>query len=190
MSENFFADYKKFVVIPKDEMRVGQEEFDPKDYAAYYILTLSLFDAQIPTWRDAGKYEIDVEKSIKSALGGINQLRRGSYHFQLLELDKFSNYFVLAVSSKTAIESGKEHERIGYIVQNILTNPFYVGQNWFKLTGDKGKRDRKLFCFSFKQYETAAQELSKVENSKPVPRKGEIKLIKSPMQREILSSLS
>jgi hypothetical protein len=189
MNENFFADYKKFIVIPEDEKRVVKG-FDPKDYAAYYILTLSIFDSHLSTWRDAAKYEIDVEKSIKTVLESINQQRQGIYHFQLLELDKFNNYFVLALSSKTKFEQGKENERIGYIVQNVLTNSFYVGQNWFKLTGDKGRVSRKLFCYSFKEYVTGAPDLSKMdetfETSKVMPRKGEIKLVKSSMKREVL----
>lgn len=50
MNENFFADYKKFIVVPEDETKVGKEEYDPKKYAAHYILTLSIFNSRIANW--------------------------------------------------------------------------------------------------------------------------------------------
>src|SRR5436305_7872698 len=149
MSENFFADYKKFIVVPEDENRVGKEVYDPKNYSAYYILTLSIFNSRISTWRDASKFEIDVEKSIKTVLLDFNQKQRGIYHLQLLELDRFKNYFILALSSKTKFEQEEENERISFIIDKMLTNPFYVAQNWFNLIGEKGRVERKLFYWSF-----------------------------------------
>jgi hypothetical protein len=190
MSENFFVDYKKFIVVPEDEMRVGKEVFDPKNYAAYYILTLSIFDSRLSTWRDASKYDIDVEKSIKTVLENFNKKQRGLYHLQLLELDKFTNYFIMALSSKTKFEPGEENDRISSIIDKMLTNPFYIGQNWFNLVGDKGRVERKLFCCSFKEYVVEKQDHpkkdEKYENSELIPINGEIKLIKSSLKREIL----
>ncbi|MGG3471438.1 hypothetical protein ABES02_28715 [Neobacillus pocheonensis] len=152
MIENFFADYKKFIVEPEDEKRVVNEVFDPKNYEAYYILTLSIFNSRLSTWKDASKFEIDVENSIKTVLLDFNQKQREKYHLQLLELDKFKNYFILALSSKTKFNPEEENDRISLIVNKILTNPFYVGQNWFNLIGEKGRVERKLFCYSFKEY--------------------------------------
>ncbi|MEH7118421.1 hypothetical protein V7128_13490 [Neobacillus vireti] len=181
MIENFFAEYKKFIVEPVEEKRADQEVFDPKHYAAYYILTLSIFDSRILTWKDASKMEIDVEKSIKAVLKDVNQKQRDKYHFQLLELDKFKNYFILALSTKTKFEPGEENKRIDYIIENILTNPFYVGQGWFNLIGEKGKVARKLFHCSFKEYAGEDQTPSKrkEEMSDVFPKNGEIKLVKS-----------
>jgi hypothetical protein len=181
MIENFFADYKKFIVEPEDEKRILNEVFDPKNYAAYYILTLSIFDSRISTWKDASKFEIDIEKSIKTVLRDFNQKQRESYHLQLLELDRFKNYFIVALSSKTKFNPGEEKNRITHIIDKILTNPFYVGQSWFNLIGEKGKVARKLFCCSFKEYVVEDQSLSieKYENiSEIVPINGEMKLIK------------
>jgi hypothetical protein len=191
MSENFFADYKKFIVVPEDENRVGKEVYDPKNYSAYYILTLSIFNSRISTWRDASKFEIDVEKSIKTVLLDFNQKQRGIYHLQLLELDRFKNYFILALSSKTKFEQEEENERISFIIDKMLTNPFYVAQNWFNLIGEKGRIERKLFCWSFKEYEIKNQDYSKMDEkyeniSEIIPKNSEIKLIKSSLKREIL----
>ncbi|KGM45737.1 hypothetical protein P9D43_28285 [Neobacillus niacini] len=191
MIENFFADYKKFVVIPEDESQVNNEVFDPKKYAGYYILTLSIFDSRLSTWRDASKFEIDIEKSIKTVLRNINQMQREKYHFQLLEIDKFKNYFILALSTKTRFNPGEEDDRIAYVIDRILTNPFYVGQNWFKLIGEKGRVARKLFCYSFKEYIAADLNQSKREDkyeniSELIPKNGEIKLIKSAQKMEVL----
>lgn len=160
MKENFFADYKKFIVIPENEKKVGKEEYDPKNYAAYYILTLSIFNPKITTWKEANKYEIDIENSIKTVLEDFNQKQYGTYHLQLLELDKFTNYFILALSIKTKFTLGEEEKRISEIVDKMLTNPFYVGHNWFNLIGEKGRLERKLFCCSYKEYryETVSHE--------------------------------
>ena len=191
MSENFFADYKKFIVVPEDENRVGKEVYDPKNYSSYYILTLSIFNSRISTWRDASKFEIDVEKSIKTVLLDFNQKQRGIYHLQLLELDRFKNYFILALSSKTKFEQEEENERISFIIDKMLTNPFYVAQNWFNLIGERGRVERKLFYWSFKEYKVENQEQSKIDEkyeniSEIIPKSGEIKLIKSSLKRDIL----
>jgi hypothetical protein len=191
MKENFFADYKNFIVVPEDNKRVVNELFDPKNYAAFYILTLSIFDSRLSTWKDARKFEIDIEKSIKTVLSDFNQNQRERYHLQLLELDQFKNYFILALSSKTKFNSGEEKERIPYIIDKLLTNPFYVGQSWFNLIGEKGKVARKLFCCSFKEYVWEYPNHSKGEEkyeniSELIPKNGEIKLVKNSPKREIL----
>ncbi|MBT2700392.1 hypothetical protein J7E79_23825 [Bacillus sp. ISL-40] len=191
MIENFFADYKNYIVVPEDEKQVGNEVFDPKNFEAYYILTLSIFDSRLSTWKDASKFEIDVEKSIKIVLRDFNQTERKKYHLQLLEFDKYKNYFILALSSKTKFNPGEEKDRINDLIDKKVTNPFYVGQNWFNLIGDKGRVARKLFCCSFKEY--MAQDLNhlkreeKYENiSEFIPKKGEMKLIKSSLKKDIL----
>lgn len=191
MIENFFADYKKFVVVPEDESQVTNEVFDPKKYAGYYILTISIFDSRISTWKDASKFEIDIEKSIKTVLRNSNQMQREKYHFHLLEIDKFKNYFILALSTKTRFNPGEEDDSIAYVMDRILTNPFYVGQNWFKLIGERGRVARKLFCYSFKEYVASNLNQSKREDkyeniSELIPKNGEIKLIKSAQKMEVL----
>jgi hypothetical protein len=191
MMENFFADYKNFIVVPEDEKQVLNEVFDPQNYAAFYILTLSIFDSRLSTWKDASKFEIDIEKSIKTVLGDFNQKQRERYHLQLLELDRFKNYFILALSSKTKFNPGEEKERIASIIDKLLTNPFYVGQSWFNLIGEKGKVARKLFCCSFKEYAGENPNHSKGEEkyeniSGLIPKNGEIKLFKNSPKRDIL----
>jgi hypothetical protein len=185
MSENFFVDYKKFIVEPKDKNRTI-EVYDPKNFAAHYILTLSLFNSRLVTWRDAGKYDIDVEKSIKTVVSEFNRKQQnGLYHLELLELDKFKNYFVLALSTKLKFKPEEENDRISYMIDKMLTNPFYVGQNWFNIIGEKGRVERKLFCCSFKKYSASNDEKYEKINE-IIPKSGEIKLIKSLPKRDIL----
>lgn len=191
MINNFFADYQKFIVEPENENRVGNEAFDPNNYASFYILTLSIFDSRLSSWKDASKFEIDVDNSIKTVLKDFNQKQREKYHLQLLELDKYKNYFILALSSKSKFNPEEENDRISYIIDNLLTNPLYVGQNWFNFIGEKGRVARKLFCCSFKEYEVEDQSHSKrdekYENiSELIPKNSEIKLIKNSPKREIL----
>ncbi|QIZ08094.1 hypothetical protein HFZ78_16265 [Priestia megaterium] len=191
MIENFFADYKNYIVVPEDERQVGNEVFDPQNFEAYYILTLSIFDSRLSTWKDASKFEIDVEKSIKIVLRDFNQMEREKYHLQLLEFDKYKNYFILALSSKTKFNPGEEKDRINDLIDKKVTNPFYVGQNWFNLIGDKGRVARKLFCCSFKEYTAQNQNHLKREEkyeniSEFIPKKGEMKLIKSSLKKDIL----
>ncbi|ULT59325.1 hypothetical protein L1999_12685 [Neobacillus drentensis] len=188
MMEDFFADYKRYIVEPEDEKRVENKVFDPKNFAAYYILTLSIFDSRLMTWNDASKFGIDVEKSIKTIVGDFNQKQSEKYHLQLLELDPLKNYFILALSSKTKFNPGEEKDGIAYIIDRFLTNPFYVGQGWFNLIGEKGRVARKLFCCSFKEYvwEGPNQREEKFENiSELIPKNGEIKLVKSSPKRDI-----
>ena len=95
----------------------------------------------------------------------FNQMQREKYHLQLLELDRFKNYFILALSSKTKFNLGEENECITNIIEKILTNPFYVGQGWFNLIGEKERVARKLFCWSFKEYVAKDQNNSKREEN-------------------------
>jgi hypothetical protein len=191
MSENFFADYKKFIVEPENSNLTYKDVYDPQNYAAYYILTLSIFNSRLTSWREASKYEIDVEKSIKTVLADFNKKQQGTYHLQLLELDKFKNYFILALSTKTKFEPNEENDRISIIIDKMLTNPFYVSQNWFNMIGEKGRVERKLFSWSFREYivpkdDTEIME-GKYENiSEITPKNGEIKLIKRSLIRDVL----
>jgi hypothetical protein len=152
MSGEFFANYKEFIKVPLEVQKVNQEEFDPKDYATHYILTLSLYDSLLSNWKETTKYEIEAKKSIEKVLKGFNKKQKGVYHLQLLELEDDKSYFVLSLSCKTKVEIEEAINRISYIIENIISNPFYVGQSWFRLIGDKGRIKRKLFCFSFKEY--------------------------------------
>ncbi|PLR91106.1 hypothetical protein [Bacillus sp. T33-2] len=152
MSENFFADYKNYIVIPLEEKKTGKKAFDPADYATFYILTLSLYDSLLTNWKDASKYEIEVEKSIKKVLEDFNRSQNGIYHLQLLELDDTQSYFVLALSCKDKIEKDEANDYIAYIIEKLLSNRFYIGQHWYRVTGERGRIERKLFCFSFKEY--------------------------------------
>lgn len=184
MNGNFFSDYKKFIVTPIDEKQKGKEAFEPKNFASHYILTLSIFNSRISTWKDANKFDIDVDKSIKMVLQEFNLKQHERYHLQLLELDKFTNYFVLALSSKTKFETKEENDRISFIVDRMLTNPFYVGQGWFNLIGEKGRVARKLFCCSFMKYEIENLDQSKKDRkfenvSEFIPKNDEVKLVKN-----------
>ncbi|PLT33424.1 hypothetical protein [Bacillus sp. V5-8f] len=150
MDGNFFADYKKFIVLPEEE--VSKEEYNPKDYASYYILTISLYDSLISSWREATKHEIDIEKSIETVLEEFNQRQKKAYHLQLLELGDTKPYFILALSCKSKFEDGETDARIFYFIDKMISNSFYVGQSWYKLIGEKGRVERKLFCYSFREY--------------------------------------
>jgi hypothetical protein len=191
MSGNFFADYKKFIVEPEDVNQAYKDVYDPKNYAAYYILTLSIFNSRLTTWRDASKYEIDVEKSIKTVLTDFNKKQQATYHLQLLELDRFKNYFILALSSKTKFEPEEANDRISYIVDKMLTNPLYVAHNWFNVIGEKGRVERKLFCWSYREYMVSNKDHLVIEEkneniSEIIPQSSEIKLVKRSLIRDIL----
>ncbi|NRD79166.1 hypothetical protein HPT25_17550 [Bacillus sp. BRMEA1] len=157
MNEKFFADYKNFIVVPVEEKQVGRKVFDPQNYEGHYILTMSIFNSRLSSLKDANKYEINIEKSIKAVLDDFNQRQSGLYYLQALEVDTYKNYFILALSSKTKFEPGEEYARISFVIDKLLTNAFYVGQNWFNLIGNKGRVERKLFSFSFKEYKAGSQ---------------------------------
>ncbi|MBD1383347.1 hypothetical protein [Metabacillus arenae] len=152
MNGDFFDNYKKFIMIPEEQNANQSREFDPQDYEAHYILTLSLYDSLISNWGEAIKYEIEVEKSIENVLEEFNSDQKGLYHLQLLELESDKPYFVLALSCKNKFENQEANDRISYILEKVISNPFYVGQGWFQFIGDKGRIKRKLFCFSFTEY--------------------------------------
>jgi hypothetical protein len=93
MSNHFFADYKKFIVIPKQDEKFSEKGFDPHEFASHFILTLSIFDPVISSWTEASKHEIEVEKSIEHVLDTFNQRNHGVYHLNLLELEEDKTYF-------------------------------------------------------------------------------------------------
>jgi hypothetical protein len=158
MNEDFFADYKNFIVVPEEEKQVGKEVFDPKNYAEHYILTMSIYDSRLSSLSDANKFAIDVEKSIITVLEDFNQKQQQVYHLKLLELDKFKNFFILSLSSKRKFEHGDENNQVSFIIDKMLSNPFYIGQKWFNLVGDKGRVERKLFSYSFKKYAVESED--------------------------------
>jgi hypothetical protein len=152
MSENFFANYKKFVVLPSKQQLVGNEEFDPTDYAAYYILTVSLYDSLISNWKDAHAYEIDSKKSIDIVINEFNEKQNGIHHLQLLEFENDKPYFVIALSCKNKIENAEENGIFSNYIQKSISNLFYIGQKWYRLIGEKGRVERKLFNISMKEF--------------------------------------
>ncbi|MBS4208048.1 hypothetical protein [Bacillus sp. FJAT-50079] len=156
MRTNFFANYKEFIIYPKEKEK--EKEFDPKDYATHYILTLSLNDPSISNWEEANKYEIEIEKSIEQVLEAFNTSQKGIYHLLLLEIEDDQSYFVLSLSCKTKIESQEANDHVSYIMDRIVSNPFYVGQSWFRLVGDKARGERRLFNYSFKEYTVSESE--------------------------------
>ncbi|MCM2533366.1 hypothetical protein NDK43_14355 [Neobacillus pocheonensis] len=152
MNENFFGNYKNFIVIPLEQHKVGKKSFDPNDYSSYYILTLSLYDSLILNWIDAKKYEIDVKKSIEKVVDEFNQKQKGNNHLQLLEFEDDKSYFVLALSNKTKIDNQEENGQLSNFIERMISNSFYIGQSWYKLIGHRGRIERKLFNFSIKEY--------------------------------------
>jgi hypothetical protein len=152
MSERFFADYKKYIVLPVDEQTVGKKVFEPQDYSSHFILTLSIFEPVISNWEQASKHEINVIESIEQVLSNFNEKCQGTYHLKLLELEEDKTYFVLALSCKEKIETEEAEFQISNIVEKMISNPFYIGQSWYKFTSEKGRVERKLFYFCFKEY--------------------------------------
>ncbi|WP_409300883.1 hypothetical protein [Peribacillus sp. SCS-155] len=152
MSENFFADYNKFVVLPDEQLKSLNKEYDPLDFVSHHIITMTLYDALLQQWSEAAKFEVDVEKSISAVLKEFNFRHKHTYHLKLLELDLSKSYFVLALSSKEKLENKEADSKIKYIIEKLLTNPFYIGQSWYKFIGERGRIERKLFCFSSKEY--------------------------------------
>ncbi|PGS51206.1 hypothetical protein [Bacillus sp. AFS041924] len=152
MTENFFANYEQFVVPPLYQIKREEQTFNPKDYAMYYILTVSLYDSLISDWNDAAKYNINVRKSIDHVLNDFNERKVGKYHLQLLEFENDKSYFVIALSIKNKIEKDKINEIISSYIEQLISNSFYIGQSWYWLIGQKGKRERKLFNISIKEY--------------------------------------
>ncbi|MCM3669387.1 hypothetical protein M3181_10310 [Mesobacillus maritimus] len=152
MSNRFFADYKKYIVIPREEHKFSDKGFDPHEFASHFILTLSIFDPVISSWKQASKHDINVEESITKVLDVFNQRNHGTYHLKLLEMEEDKTYFVLALSVKERIKPEHAEFEISDIIEKQISNPFYIGQSWYKFTSEKGRVERKLFCFSFKEY--------------------------------------
>lgn len=152
MDGSFFADYKKFVVLPAEEQKETLKEFDPRDYATHFVLTLSLYDALISNWSEAIKYGVHVESSLAKALEEFNRKEKGVYHLKTLEIEANKSYFVLALSSKDKTEHQDANDRISSIIDSMISTPLYVGQSWYRLIGQKGRMNRRLFSFSFREY--------------------------------------
>jgi hypothetical protein len=152
MSKSFFADYKKYIVIPDEEKKVGKKAFDPREFAGHYILTLTIYQPVIKTWAQAEKFNIDPQKSIEKVLEDFNQKHHDLYHLELLELEDQQLYFVVAFSCREKIEEDKTEGLISHIVERLLTNPFYIAQSWYNLTSERGRVERKLFCYSYRVY--------------------------------------
>ncbi|WP_026695793.1 hypothetical protein [Peribacillus kribbensis] len=152
MTAKFFADYDKFIVVPADENHDSVKTFNPQEFATHYILTLSLFDSLLQKWSDADKYEIDIEKSIDNVLKEFNKSQRKMYYLQLLEFDKEKPYFVLALSSRIKPEDTDDQGCVSYVVEKLLSNPFYIGERWYVFIGDRGRIERRIFRYSYKEY--------------------------------------
>jgi hypothetical protein len=153
MSINFFDNYKEFVVIPLEDQDDHVEEFHPHDYAKHFIITLSLNDSRISSWKEAENYQIKIDKSLEKVVTEFNKKKKGSYHLQVLELEEDKSYFVLALSCKTYHNDEKEfNENITYLLEKMIANPLYVGECWYQLIGEKGRVERKLFTYAYKEY--------------------------------------
>ncbi|OIK12737.1 hypothetical protein [Bacillus sp. MUM 13] len=152
MDGDFFADYKDYIVLPEEPNSSTQGTFNPKDFAAFYILTLSLNDPLITSWSEAERYEIDANDSLEKVLEEFNRNHKDLFHLQSLEFDSDKPYFVLALSCRSKIEESEAETVLSSIVEKMLTNPFYIGQNWYKFIGEKGRVERKLFLYSYKEY--------------------------------------
>ncbi|MFD2370985.1 hypothetical protein ACFSO0_13740 [Brevibacillus sp. GCM10020057] len=154
MSENFFGQYKEFVVVPKESKDEGGEgAFTPQDYAAHYILTFSLYDSGIACWREAAKFHVDVEKSLHKVVADLNTKKRAVLRLELLEIDPEKTYFVLALSWR----GGEEEEpavlaRIHSFLEKDFSTDLLIGERWYQLIGDKGKFERRLFVYTLEKY--------------------------------------
>lgn len=152
MSDHFFADYKKYIVVP-EELKVGKKVFNPNDYSSHYILTLSIFESSITSWEQAEKYDVNVIESIERVLADFNKKYHDTYHLKLLELAEDNIYFVVALSIKEKVEPDEAEFQISHIVEKMISNSFYIGESWYKFSSEKGRVERKLFCFTFKEYQ-------------------------------------
>ncbi|GED33203.1 hypothetical protein BCE02nite_43440 [Brevibacillus centrosporus] len=155
MSENFFGNYKEFVVIPMEENEEGIEEvFVPQDYSIHYILTFSLYDSCISSWREASKYHLDAEKSLRKVVEELNAKKKGIVRLELLEIDDKTTYFVVALSWKDQKEEEEAVRRnIQYFLEKDLSTDLLIGEKWYQLIGAKGKFERRLFAYNMEKYE-------------------------------------
>jgi len=154
MSGNFFDNYKDFIVVPVEDKKDYEEVFNPQDYAHHFIITFSLYYPLISCWKDAKKYDIDIEKSLQKVIRECNKKQKGSYYLQVLELEDDTSYFVLALSCNSRIENEEEfHKQISSLFERMLSNPLYVGESWYRLIDYTGRVERTLFTFTYKKYE-------------------------------------
>jgi 3-methyladenine DNA glycosylase AlkD len=153
MNADFFANYKDFMVFPDDDEYSPKEEFIPQIYQAHYIITLSLVDSLISSWVEAAKLDIDLEKSLQKVIGEWNRREKRAHNMQLLELKEDTTYLVLALSFKTRIENDEEvSKKIETMIQKEFTNSLFIGERWYTLVGEQGKKHRRLFKLLFKEY--------------------------------------
>jgi hypothetical protein len=153
MSADFFANYKDYLVFPDDDEYNRNEEFTPQTYEAHYIVTLFLMDSLISTWAQADKLELDIEKSLQKVIGEWNRKEKGTHYIQLLEINETSTFLVLALSFKSKMNREEElSEKIEKLIQKEFTNSLFVGERWYTLVGDQGKKHRRLFKLHYKEY--------------------------------------
>ncbi|MED4784634.1 hypothetical protein [Brevibacillus choshinensis] len=155
MSENFFGHYKEFVVVPKEEKEEGMEEvFVPEDYASHYILTFSLYDSCISSWKEADKFHVNAENSLKKVVAQLNAKKKSLVRLELLEIDDEITYFVLALSWKEGNNNEQNMRgRIQVFLEKDFSTDLLIGETWYQLIGAKGKFERRLFTYTMEKYE-------------------------------------
>lgn len=155
MSENFFGQYKEFVVVPKEEKEEGMEEvFVPEDYACHYILTFSLYDSCISSWKDADKFHVDAINSLKKVVAELNAKKKNVVRLELLEIDDEKTYFVLALSWKEMRNNEQNvRDRIHTFLEKDFSTDLLIRETWYQLIGAKGKFERRLFTYTMEKYE-------------------------------------
>ncbi|KMZ40085.1 MULTISPECIES: hypothetical protein [Bacillales] len=154
MSDPFFSNYKAFVVVPADEKQMGPEPFSPNDYASHFILTFSLYDAVISSWREATKYKVQAKKGLSNVIEGFNAKRRGTARLHLLEMEEDQAYFVLALSLKIQKDNEKAvMETITNLLDKDFATDLLIGETWYQIIGAKGKFERKLFSYNVQPYD-------------------------------------
>ncbi|MDF2684509.1 MAG: hypothetical protein K0R47_5699 [Brevibacillus sp.] len=160
MSENFFGHYKEFVVVPKGEKEEGiEEEFVPEDYASHYILTFSLYDSCISSWKEADKFHVDAEHSLKKVVAELNAKKKSLVRLELLEIDDEKMYFVLALSWKERKNSEQTvRDRVQSFLEKDFSTDLLIGETWYQLIGAKGKFERRLFTYTMEKYEPRSSD--------------------------------
>ncbi|MEW9668379.1 hypothetical protein [Ammoniphilus sp. 3BR4] len=152
MGVKFFDNYKQFVTIPPEKKPEDELKFHPEDYDKYFIITVSLYNPLVSCWREANKYHIEIETSLNRVGEEFNKRHWGSDYLQVLELEEDKLYFVWALSCKSKKESKENlQDRVSYFLEK-LSNSLYVGESWYQLIGDKGRINRQLFSYTWKEY--------------------------------------
>ncbi len=162
MSENFFGQYKEFVVVPKEESKEGlEEDFVPEDYAIHFILTFSLYDSCISSWTEALKYHVNVENSLKKVVAELNAKKKNLLRLEVLELVDGKTYFVLALSWKDMKQDEQAvRDKIRTFLDKDFSTDLLIGEMWYQLIGGKGKFERRLFTYTMEKYEPRSEPLT------------------------------